>query len=409
MIPFSLFLALKYLRPKRSFVSVVTIISIVGVMLGVAILIIVMSIMTGFDDLWNEKIQGFTAHLTVMPRRGGIITNDEQVLSTVRKMKGVRGAAQYVQTIVLIQSGEVTSAPFVLGMDPDGAEAVSKLPNSILAGSFDLSEGNVIVGVDLARQLGVRVGSKVVAYSPKCVLAKDEIRLPDELTVSGIFELGMWEFDSSFMITSLGAARQMCGMERGAMAIRVMTDNPARADELGRKINAALGPDYTALTWMEMNKTLFDTLKVEKGMMFLLLIFVTIVAMFTVTVTLLLIGVQKTDEIGLLKAMGFSPRQIMSVFIWHAWIQCVVGVICGIAGGMLCLHYRHEILRWLSVRLGVDLFPKSIYLLSEIPSHTTWQDVAMISLAVFLLCTLASIIPAARAAMLKPVDALRHE
>lgn len=659
MIPFSLFLALKYLRPKRSFVSVVTVISIIGVILGVAILVIVMSIMTGFDDMWNEKIQGFAAHLTVMERNGGSITNDEQVLSTIRKVKGVTGAAQHVQTVVLVRRGDVSAAPFVIGMDPDDAAAVSRLPGSIVrnGGRFDLSEGNVVVGVDLARQLGVWVGSRVVVYSPKCVMAENEIRLPDELTVSGIFELGMWEFDSSFMVTSLGTAREMCGMDRGSMAIRVMTDDPSTAGELGRRIVAELGGDirlyvdgedqgkaryaigpmsessaltgclgnslgalesrgfngmidevmfhnrpltgdevrqiynlkagdmkaelagendgkavqerelsnltrglvlyypfdtdkggrvgdrsgrnshgkvrsaqwtpdgrfggayrfsggtdhvvvdcramrksfadgfsigmwfcpeafnprgentllgisaarggkdgtsgysicagrpgnrggdyavgfcqsshgrdkgfypgmfglekkkwhhvagvyeseFMALTWMEMNKTLFDALRVEKSMMFLLLIFITVVAMFTVTVTLLLIGVQKTDEIGLLKAIGFSPWQIMRVFVWHGWIQCIVGEVCGIGAGMLCLHYRNEILQWLSARLGVDLFPKAIYLLSEIPSHTTAGDVIKISLAVFLLCTLASIVPAARAAALKPVDALRHE
>ncbi|MEI6970645.1 MAG: ABC transporter permease [bacterium] len=408
-MPFPLFLALKYLKPKRSFISVVTIISIVGVMLGVAILVIVMSIMTGFDDMWNEKIQGFAAHLTILPRAGGTITNDEQVLSTVRKMKGVTGAAQHVQTVVLVQRGDESAAPFLMGIEPDGAETVSKLPGSMVEGKFDLSEGNVVVGVDLARRLGLGIGSKVVIYSPRCVMVENEIRLPDELTVSGIFELGMWDFDSVFIIASLETAREMCGMERGSMAIRVMTDDPSKASELGDRIEAALGPEYMALTWMDMNKTLFDTLKVEKGMMFLLLTFVTIVAMFTVTVTLLLIGVQKTDEIGLLKAMGFAPLQIMSVFIWHGWIQSVVGVVCGICAGKLCLHYRHEILQGLSSWFGIDLFPKSIYLLSEIPSHTTPGDVITISLSVFVLCTLASIVPASRAAALRPVDALRHE
>ena len=409
MMPFSLFLALKYLKPKRSFVAVVTTISIVGVMLGVAILVIVMSIMTGFDDMWNEKIQGFTAHLTVMRQGGGNISDDDEVLATVRKIKGVTGAAKHVQTVVLIQKGDVTAAPFIVGMDPKGADSVSKLPRSIVSGAFDLSEGCVVVGVDLAARLGVGVGDQIVVYSPKCVMAQDEIRLPDELTVSGIFELGMWDFDSGFMITSLGTAREMCGMDHGSMAVRIMTANPAKATELGHSIMAALGPGYIALTWMEMNQTLFDALSVEKSMMFLLLIFITVVAMFTVTVTLLLIGVQKTDEIGLLKAIGFAPRQIMSVFVWHGWIQCVIGEVCGIGMGMLFLNYRNEIVRWLSERMGVELFPKSIYLLNAIPSRTTAQDVAMISLAVFLLCTLASIIPAARAAALRPVDALRHE
>jgi len=408
MMPFSLFLALKYLKPRRSFVSVVTIISIIGVLLGVAILIIVLSVMTGFDDMWRDKILSFNAHLTVI-KPGDIIQNDEETAAEIRKIPGVTCAEPHVQTIVLLQHGQKIAAPFLVGMAPDSTSIINQLPRHMTSGSFDISEGNIILGVDLAAQLDLRPGDKVLVYSPRCVMAKDEIQLPDELTVSGIFELGMWEFDSNFVLVSIGSARAFYGIDGGAVAIRVMTADPFAAPKLAGAIEAKLGPEYQAMTWMDMNRTLFDALRVEKSMMFMLLVFITIVAMFSVTNTLIVIGVQKTDEIGLLKAIGFSPSQIMGVFVWHGWIQCVVGTAGGIGSGLLMLHYRNEVVRWLSERLGVDLFPKAIYLLSEIPSRTSALDVAMISLAVFVFCTIASIIPAARAAALNPVDALRHE
>ena len=409
MMPFSLFLALKYLKPKRSFVSVVTLISVVGILLGVAILVIVLSVMTGFDDMWREKILGFSAHLTVV-RPGAILEDDEALCARLRRIPGVTQAASHVQTLVLLRKGERLAAPHLIGLTPEKAGAISEIPRHIQpGGAFDLSAGHLVIGCDLAAQLGVRVGDAVLVYSPKTVMNRDEIQLPEDMVIAGIFELGMWEFDSGFALASLGTARQLCGMESGAMAIRVMTDDPLRAQPLADRIVETLGPEYRAVTWMDMNRTLFDALRVEKSMMFLLLVFITIVAMFSVTNTLIVIGVQKTGEIGLLKAIGASPLEIMGVFIWHGWIQSVVGTVSGIGAALLTLQYRNELVRWLSVKLHVDLFPKSIYLLSEIPSRTLPSDVLTIAAVVFGFCTLASIVPAARAAALNPVEALRQE
>lgn len=406
-MPFSLFLALKYLRPKRSFISVVTIISIVGVLLGVAILVIVLSVMTGFDNMWRDKILSFKPHLTVVGRYGAI-ENEEDLCSRIEKIKGVTGVAAAVETRTLLQHSGRMLAPIVVGVSPDRAGSVSRIPKCMVAGKFLLDGGNAVVGVDLASQLRIGVGDKVVAYSPKNVMSKDEMYLPEELTVSGIFNMGMWDYDSGFILTSLDAARDLLGMERGAAAVYVMTDNPYRFEDYAARIQREIGPEYDIRTWKEVDSLMFDALSNEKTMMFILLVFITIVAIFCVTNTLIVITVQKTNEIGLLKALGFPSHKIMAAFVWHGWIQCLVGTFAGIGVGLLVLHNLRRIVSWLSA-INVNVFPKEIYRLSEIPWSTSFSELAHIALFVMVFCTLASFLPAYRAARMDPVEALRNE
>lgn len=408
MAPFSLFLALKYLKPQRSFVSVVTLISIMGVVLGVAVMIVVLSIMTGFDDMWFKKIIGFNSHLTVMSR-SSVIENQDEIVRAIGEVKGVTHATPHVQTIVLMRNGERMSAPMILGLPTDASEFSNEIPKHLVEGAFDISDDKIVLGSDLAASLDVGVGDTVLVYSPKSVVHKDEVYLPEELVVSGIFELGMWEFDSRFGLSSIELARDLYGIESGALGIRVMTDDPLRAPEYKKSIVEHLGSHFYAYTWMDMNRSLFDALRVEKGVMFLILLPITVVAIFSIVSIVIVVAVQKTSEIGLLKAIGFSRGQIMGVFIWYGLIQCIIGTVTGILSGLLFLHYRTEIVHWLSQTLGVDLFPKSIYQLAEIPSRTAPGDVAIICVAVVALCTLASMIPAARSAKLNPVEALRNE
>ncbi|MFH0954167.1 MAG: ABC transporter permease [Verrucomicrobiota bacterium] len=369
-LPFSLFLALKYLKPKRTFLSVVTVISVLGVLLGVAVLIIVLSVMSGFDEMWRDKILAFNAHITVTGY--GIIDDEKDLVEKIAKIDRVTGVAPYVQGLVFVQCRDRVYTPIVRGIDPVRERTVSKIPENMIAGTFEVEENRVVIGSDLAKRLQASVGDKLLVYSPENFTNPDEIHLPEELTVSGIFEVGMWEFDMGFIITSIEKARELYNMEEGAHAIQVMTSDPYRLDETARKISAVVGPDYDVQTWMQLNRQLFAALRVEKNMMFFLLIFITVVAAFGITNTLITVTVQKTKEIGLLKALGFSSGSVMRVFFWQGWIQGLIGTISGIGFGLLVLHYRNDLMHWLATRLHLELFPKELYHLSEIPAVISW-------------------------------------
>jgi lipoprotein-releasing system permease protein len=219
----------------------------------------------------------------------------------------------------------------------------------------------------------------------------------------------MWEYDMGFVLCSIEKGQELFGLESGVQSIRIMTADPYRAQEVGRQIRAALGYEYSVDTWMEQNRQLFGALRVEKNMMFFLLIFITIVAAFGITNTLITVTVQKTREIGLLKAIGFAPGSIMRIFLWQGWIEGMLGTTAGIGTAWVALRYRNDLLRWLSDTFNLELLPKELYRLSEIPSRTSPLDVAVVAVAVVTICTLAGLIPAWRASRLDPVEALRHE
>lgn len=407
-MPFSLFLALKYMRPKRSFVSVVTIISVTGVMLGVAILVIVLSVMTGFDDMWREKILSFKPHLTVISSYGAI-DDPEEVCRKIESIEGITGVAPVIMTRSLMRFNDRVSAPVVLGIDDVRAASVSQIPLNIRpGGSFDLSGANIVAGVDMAAEMGMHPGETALVYSPRNLTSENEIYLPEEVTLAGIYDMGMQKFDSGYILTSLELARSLVGMDKGVHAVYVMTDDPFRFADYQAMVQERLSPFMRVITWREEDSVLFAALSNEKTMMFILLVFITIVAIFCVANTLIVITVQKTNEIGLLKALGFQSRRIMSAFVWHGWIQCMAGTLAGIGAGLLVLRNLKGIVRALT-SVNVEVFPKEIYGLSEIPYKVCVSDIVFIAVTVMVFCTLASIIPAYRAARLNPVDALRHE
>jgi lipoprotein-releasing system permease protein len=410
-LPFSLFLAIKYLKLKRNFLSSITVISIIGVVIGVAVLIIVLAIMTGFDEMWQNKILGFNSHLTI--NAPGIIENPEKVITAIDKIDGVSAAAGYIQGLVFLQNNHHIATPMLRGINIKAERKVSILPEHIKQGTFNIANEQIIIGSELAKTLSVEKGDNILIYSPETFIkGKNEITLPQEVTVAGIFELGMWEYDMGFVLIPIELARELYAVDNGVHAIQVMTTDPYRAPAIAEEIKQktlSVNPNLYVRTWMQINKQLFDALQVEKNMMFFLLIFIVLVAAFGITNSLIIFVVQKTKEIGLIKALGFSSGKIMSIFLWQGCIQGIIGTGIGIILGFLVLHHRNNILQWLSVRLNMEMFPKQLYHLSEIPAIISLTDVLTVAGLSVLICTLAGILPAYRALRMHPAEALRYE
>ncbi|HLX95467.1 MAG TPA: FtsX-like permease family protein [Verrucomicrobiae bacterium] len=421
-LPFELLLALRYLRPKRTFVSIITLISIVGVALGVAVLIIVISVMSGFDHDLRAKILGFNAHLRIATR-GETMENYDAVMTLVAANKNVVGVAPYVLGPVLMETEPATeqqpyfAVPYVRGADPARENSVSVLPKSIIAGKFDLSRRGLVIGTALAQSLNLAVGDRVSIYSPNDLKKMKEHQgksdgeavLPDDYTVTGIFDVGYYDYNYSIAVTSLENAQDLYNLGDSVHGLMVMLRDPYQAVAVSNELATALGPSYTITTWMQENSAILGALIVEKNVMFYLLFFIVIVAALCILSAQITFVVQKTREIGMLKALGATNLQISGVFLTQSAIIGVLGVLAGYGLGILALTYRNEFLQFMNHWTGFELFPASIYGFSALPAVIAVRDIAVICGSSFIICILGGVLPAWRAGRLKPVEALRYE
>ncbi len=422
-LPIELFLALRYLRPKRTFVSAITLICVIGVMLGVAVLIIVISVMTGFDQQLRDKIIGFNAHLKVY-HGDGLIRDYPEVVRTIQKHAEVVAASPFVLGQVMVKTQPLEGrpkvmAPVVRGCSPDPIQEakISSIPSSLVSGTFDLSGSGVLVGKAFARKMGLQVGDLIAIFSVATMERMEQSRqdgeesavLPDDYEVRGIFDVGYYEYNELFVVTSLANAQKLYGLDDSVHGIIVNVKDPERALVMRRELGKILGPDFVISTWMEDNGDILEALVVEKQVMFYLLFFIMIVAAFGITSAMITFVVQKTREIGVLKALGATNGQVLWLFLSQGLFVGVTGVVAGYFLGLLAVAYRNEFLHFMRRITGFQLFPESIYNFRDLPARVVPGDLAIICGASLVICVVAGLIPAWNASRLKPVEALRHE
>ena len=428
-LPFSFFLALRYLKPKRTFLSIITLISVLGVLLGVTVLILVISVMTGFDRELRQKVIDFDAHILVTSE--DVLTNWRQLDEKIHAIPGVVATAPYIQGPVIVEYQNRRLAPMIRGVDPEQEEKVIPLRKFIKRGTLDLSGDTTVLGVELARKLNVHVGDKVTVYSPgnlgqildgikklenaegeeekKAINQLREIVLPKDLTVTGIYETGHYVHDSEFLLVPIFIGQELYGLGDALHGITVKTVDPYAAEHVKEAIEPLLSVPQFAQTWIDMNRQYFEAIRLERTVMFFLLFFIIVVAAFGIMSTLITVTVQKRREIGIMKALGANIAQIVWVFLGQGMVVGLFGTLTGLGLGMTLIRYRNEFSHWLARTLHIEIFPREVYQFSSIPAEIIPIDVFKVCISAFLICSIAALIPAYFAARLDPVKALRYE
>ena len=431
-LPFSYFIALRYLKPKRTFLSVITLISIIGVVLGISVLIIVMSVMTGFERELERKVIGFEAHITISPEPGSLLPNWREAIKLADKVPGVIAAAPTTLEPVIVEFQNSRLTPMVRGIDPDSGDRVLGLKSTLIAGKFDLDGDKCVIGSEIAANLGLHVGDTLTIYSggnPSHIMdllreaqdhpeKKDNIQkaidliIPTQLEVTGIFSTGRYLYDSNYVIAPLNIGQELYGLGDAVHMVLVKTSDPYNVDVIKNRLNSALeslNPPLHAVSWIDQNREYLSALRIERTTMFFILTFVVIVAAFGIMSTLITTTVQKTREIGVMKALGATVGQMLWVFLAQGTLVGFFGTLIGLGTGMFLVQYRNQVRDLLSATLHVQLFPASVYQFSDIPAEVVPHDVLVICVSGFFICTVAALIPAFFAAQLDPVKALRYE
>jgi len=401
------FIARRYLMSRRSgsFISLNSFFSIGGVVVGVAALIFVMSMMNGFETELRTRILGVTSHITVFPRFAESITDPDAAMADLRKIDGVVAAAPFIYYKAAVASDESGDGIVVRGVDPTLENAVTGLGDDIIVGNFDLSPndegiGGIIIGKSLASSLGVLLGDPLVLFS----LRGEKLRAGAQpkvkkFEVRGIFETGMYEYDASMAYISIPDAAGLFKID-GVSGIHLKTDDFFNADKIADHINEMYTDRYDAVDWKQMHKNLFSWMELEKIGMFIALSLIIAVAAFNIISTLVMIVMEKRQEIGILKTMGSIPAAVSRIFMGIGLAVGIVGCLLGWAlGYTLC---------WLQLRFNIVHLPPEIYFISSLPIDMHPFDFLVVGLAAVFLCFLATIYPARRAAKSSVVEVLRQ-
>jgi lipoprotein-releasing system permease protein len=406
---FETFFSQRYLKAKRKqgYISIITGISIFGIMIGVMALIIVLAVMNGFREDLLKKILGVNSHLLILSYKGGI-KNTEAVIKKALKVDGVLAATPFIYSQVMIKNAGNISGAILRGLDPATAGSVTNIDSMIKGGSLavlketDTGPQGIILGSELSKQIGALPGDTVTVVSPIGKLTPlGRVANEAKFRVQALFESGMYEYDSSMVCLSLADAQDFLSLGDEVTGIELKVRDIDESDKIGEIIQDKLGSPYWTKDWKVMNRSLFSALKLEKVTMFIILIMIVLVGALNIISSLVMLVMEKTRDIAILRTMGASSKSIMSIFIFQGLFVGLIGTVLGLlSGSFLC---------YLLARYKFIKLPPDVYYIATLPVRMEWFDVATIAIAAVVISFLATIYPSWQASKLNPVEALRYE
>ncbi|HYA14039.1 MAG TPA: lipoprotein-releasing ABC transporter permease subunit [Syntrophales bacterium] len=423
---FELFISLRYLRAKRKqiFVSIITFISVAGIFLGVAALIIVLAVMNGFETDLRNKILGINSHIVLM-KHTGAMRDYQKVMNEISDVEGVVASTPFIYSQAMLKNGGHTSGVILRGMSIDSAFKVINLGKmqegdiNYLSGKyrFDLplsKDASMLPGIVLGKELAKNMG--VFLFEPVSIISPMGVTTPmgmvpkmKKFIVVGIFDSGFYEYDSTLAYISLKDCQEFLGLGEQVTGLEIKVDDIYKANAIAKSIERKLGFPFWARHWMEMNKNLFAALKLEKRVMFIILSLIVLVAAFNIICTLIMIVMEKNKDIAILKSMGATSKSIMKIFIYQGLTIGAVGTILGCIGGLAVALNLEKVSVFVENLFGFKILPGDVYYLSQLPSQVNYSDVLIIIVGTMLICFLSTIYPSLRASKLDPAEALRYE
>jgi len=411
--PVELFVGLRYLRAKRrtKFVSFITLISLLGISLGVAALIVILSVMNGFEGELRSRLLSMSAHGSVAAADGST-ENWKSVLDQVAAEPGVTAAAPFIQMEGMIQSGRDLVAVLVHGVEPSYERELSGDMINMVEGSLDVlqpGERSVILGRMLAYDLGARIGDSVVLLVPKPVGDGTLQPVLERFVTRGIFEAGLQDHDAVLALVHADDVAAILDMDTATGSVRFRADDVMAAPTIARSLQAKLGSDYVSSDWTVENSSYFRAIRLEKMMMSLMLSLIIGVAAFNIVASLVMVVTDKTTDIAVLRTLGMGPQGVVKIFFVQGAIIGWAGVAIGVILGVVLAINVPTIVPVLEQFFGFQIMPGDVYYVTKIPSEIETQDVLVIAISAFVLTSLATLYPARRAALVNPAAALRYE
>lgn len=410
---YELFIAHRHLKSKHKtgFISIINYISITGVMIGVAALIVALSIMNGFESEVRSAIIGFQSHLELRKFHRVGLEDYAEIMRQIESLDHIVGISPYIDGKGLIIGAKKRAGVAIRAIDPGTINAVSDIQNNIIHGSFDVGpikkEGQralpgIVLGKHLAAKLGAGLGDRVQILSPT-EISLTLTRMPPLFTfrITGVFESGIFDFDDVFAYISLRQAQRLFDMRGMVTGLEIKLADLNFADNVAERIDKLLGYPYHTVTWFEMHRNLFAWMKLQKWGAFIILSLIIMVAAFNIVSTLIMIVLEKTKEIGILKSMGATSAGIRKIFMFEGLIGGTIGTILGcVIGYALC---------WSQLEFQYFSLPPDIYIISALPILIKQMDFLLISFVAIFLCFSAAVYPASKAANLDPIEAIRYE